>query len=132
VEYLKPHPSDGKSFAIVDAAMNDLVRPALYGSVMAIEAVKPDPVMAAKDWEIVGPVCETGDFLGHGRSLALAQGDLIAVLGAGAYGFSMASNYNTRGRAAEVLVDERGATLIGARESVESLWALESIPPSLM
>lgn len=128
VEYLKPHPSDGKSFAIVDAAMNDLMRPALYGSVMAIEAVKPDPVTPAGDWEIVGPVCETGDFLGHGRHLALAEGDVIAVLGAGAYGFSMASNYNTRGRAAEVLVDEHGATLIRARESVESLWASESIP----
>lgn len=128
VEYLKPHPSDGKSFAIVDAAMNDLIRPALYGSVMAIEAVKPDPATAAADWEIVGPVCETGDFLGHGRHLALAEGDVIAVLGAGAYGFSMASNYNARGRAAEVLVDEHGATLIRARESVEALWVGESIP----
>ena len=128
VEYLKPHPSDGKSFAIVDAAMNDLMRPALYGSVMAIAAVKPDATTPARDWEIVGPVCETGDFLGHGRHLALAQGDLIAVLGAGAYGFSMASNYNTRGRAAEVLVDEHGASLIRAREPVEALWAAESIP----
>lgn len=128
VEYLKPHPTDGKSFAIVDAAMNDLMRPALYGSVMAIEAVKPDLGASAADWEIVGPVCETGDFLGHGRHLALSEGDVIAVLGAGAYGFSMASNYNTRGRAAEVLVDDHGATLIRARESVESLWAAESIP----
>jgi diaminopimelate decarboxylase len=76
----------------------------------------------------VGPVCETGDFLGHGRRLALSEGDVIAVLGAGAYGFSMASNYNTRGRAAEVLVDDHGAALIRARESVESLWAAESIP----
>ena len=128
VEYLKPHPTDGKSFAIVDAAMNDLMRPALYGSVMAIEAVKPDLGTPAADWEIVGPVCETGDFLGHGRHLALSEGDVIAVLGAGAYGFSMASNYNTRGRAAEVLVDDHGAALIRERESVESLWAVESIP----
>lgn len=105
------------------------MRPALYGSEMAIEAVKPDPATEVTAWEIVGPVCETGDFLGHGRHLPLAQGDLIAVLGAGAYGFSMASNYNTRGRAAEVLVDAHGATLIRARESVASLWADETIPP---
>lgn len=130
VEYLKPHPGEGKSFAIVDAAMNDLLRPALYGSVMAIEAVKPDPLTPAAKWEIVGPVCETGDFLGHERHLALAEGDFIAVLGAGAYGFSMASNYNTRGRAAEVLLDEYGATLIRARESVETLWRDEVIPAS--
>lgn len=125
VEYLKPHPDDGKSFAIVDAAMNDLMRPALYGSVMAIEAVQPAPDTVPADWEIVGPVCETGDFLGKGRHLPLAQGDLVAVLGAGAYGFSMASNYNTRGRPAEVLIEHGAARLIRPRETVESLFASE-------
>ncbi|HQT43761.1 MAG TPA: diaminopimelate decarboxylase [Halothiobacillus sp.] len=128
VEYLKPHPAEGKSFAIVDAAMNDLMRPALYGSVMDIVAVRPLPVCTPAVWEIVGPVCETGDFLGHERHLALAEGDLIAILGAGAYGFSMASNYNTRGRPAEVLIDAGSAHLIRARETTESLWVNEQIP----
>jgi len=126
VEYLKPSPH--KSFAIVDAAMNDLMRPALYGSVMAIEPVNAATDATAQDWEIVGPVCETGDFLGKDRHLALNAGDLLAVLGAGAYGFTMASNYNTRGRPAEVLVDGGKAELIREREPVESLWALERIP----
>ncbi len=125
VEYLKPHPEDGKSFAIVDAAMNDLMRPALYGSVMAIEAVHPAEGTVPADWEIVGPVCETGDFLGKGRHLPLAQGDYVAVLGAGAYGFSMASNYNTRGRPAEVLIEHGAARLIRPRETIESLLASE-------
>lgn len=125
VEYLKPHPEDGKSFAIVDAAMNDLIRPALYGSVMAIEAVQPAAGLAASNWEIVGPVCETGDFLGKGRQLPLTAGDCVAVLGAGAYGFSMASNYNTRGRPAEVLVEQGRARLIRARESIDDLLAHE-------
>ncbi|ANJ67571.1 diaminopimelate decarboxylase [Halothiobacillus diazotrophicus] len=131
VEYLKPHPDDGKSFAIVDAAMNDLMRPALYSSVMAIEPVTPHATLPPATWEIVGPVCETGDFLGHARNLALAPGDLLAVLGAGAYGFSMASNYNTRGRPAEVLIDAGEARLVRARETVESLWANEMIPDTL-
>ncbi len=130
VEYLKPHPAEGKNFAIVDAAMNDLVRPALYGSVMAIVAVQPDPALPPKTWEIVGPVCETGDFLGHARSLALQEGDVVAVLGAGAYGFSMASNYNTRGRPAEVLIEAGQAHLIRTRETVASLWADEHLLPA--
>ncbi|WP_407275906.1 diaminopimelate decarboxylase [Halothiobacillus sp. DCM-1] len=130
VEYLKPHPDDGKSFAIVDAAMNDLMRPALYGSVMAIEAVQPAADTVAQDWEIVGPVCETGDFLGKGRHLPLAAGDIVAVLGAGAYGFSMASNYNTRGRPAEVLVENGAVRPIRARESVEDLFQHERPFPS--
>jgi diaminopimelate decarboxylase len=125
VEYLKPHPEDGKSFAIVDAAMNDLIRPALYGSVMAIEAVQPAAGLASSDWEIVGPVCETGDFLGKGRQLPLTAGDCVAVLGAGAYGFSMASNYNTRGRPAEVLIEHGRMRLIRARESIDDLLAHE-------
>ncbi len=125
VEYLKPHPDGGKSFAIVDAAMNDLMRPALYGSVMAIEAVQPSAGVELADWEIVGPVCETGDFLGKGRHLPLATGDYVAVLGAGAYGFSMASNYNTRGRPAEVLIERGAARLIRARETLDQLLANE-------
>jgi hypothetical protein len=103
VEYLKP--GEIKNFAIVDAAMNDLARPALYGSWHDIV-----PVAARNEtarWEIVGPVCESGDFLGHGRQLALAAGDLLAILSAGAYGMVMSSNYNTRPRAAEVMVDGR-------------------------
>jgi diaminopimelate decarboxylase len=132
VEYLKPHPTDGKSFAIVDAAMNDLMRPALYGSVMAIEPVIPHPNGATTTWEIVGPVCETGDFLGHARNLALQQNDLLAILGAGAYGFSMASNYNTRGRPAEVLIDNGQCHVVRDREPVEALWANEFIPDNLL
>ncbi|HER35093.1 MAG: diaminopimelate decarboxylase [Halothiobacillaceae bacterium] len=128
VEYLKP--GEHKSFAIVDAAMNDLMRPALYGSDMAIvSAGTGTGRRLARDWEIVGPVCETGDFLGHDRALELAEGDLLAVLGAGAYGFSMASNYNTRPRPAEVLVDGDTCHEIRRREPLESLWALERLPP---
>ncbi|MDA3875853.1 MAG: diaminopimelate decarboxylase [Halothiobacillus sp.] len=132
VEYLKPHPTDGKSFAIVDAAMNDLMRPALYSSVMAIEPVTPHPNGPTATWEIVGPVCETGDFLGHARNLALQQDDLLAILGAGAYGFSMASNYNTRGRPAEVLIDNGQCHVVRPREPAESLWANEIIPAHLL
>lgn len=132
VEYLKPHPTDGKSFAIVDAAMNDLMRPALYSSVMAIEPVNPHPNGPTATWEIVGPVCETGDFLGHARNLALQQDDLLAILGAGAYGFSMASNYNTRGRPAEILIDNGQCHVVRPREPAESLWANEIIPAHLL
>jgi len=128
VEYLKP--GEHKSFAIVDAAMNDLMRPALYGSEMAIvPAGRGAGERHAGTWEIVGPICETGDFLGHDRSLELAEGDLLAVLAAGAYGFSMASNYNSRPRAAEVLVDGRDCHEIRRREPLDSLWALEQLPP---
>ncbi len=127
VEYLKP--GEHKSFAIVDAAMNDLMRPALYGSDMAIvPAGQTAGERHPGTWEIVGPICETGDFLGHEREMELAEGDLLPVLGAGAYGFSMASNYNTRPRPAEVLVDGETLHEIRRREPLESLWSLEQTP----
>lgn len=117
-----------RHFALVDAAMNDLLRPSLYGAWQMIE-----PVSERKGdvlpWDIVGPVCETGDFLGKQRALCLASDDILAVRGAGAYGFTMASNYNTRPRAAEVLIDGNQSHLIRAREAVESLWALETLLP---
>ncbi len=116
-----------KSFAVIDAAMNDLMRPALYDAWHDILAVQARGG-GERLYEVVGPVCESGDFLGHGRSLALAEGDLLAVMSAGAYGMAMSSNYNTRPRAAEVLVDGAQAHLIRRRERVEELYALESIP----
>ncbi|MEO8768254.1 MAG: diaminopimelate decarboxylase [Nitrosospira sp.] len=126
VEYLKPTPH--RDFAIVDAAMNDLMRPALYNAYHEIL-----PVIAnggsVKTYQVVGPVCETGDFLGHNRKLALAQGDLLAIMSAGAYGMSMSSNYNTRPRAAEVMVDGNLVHLIRERESLEQLIAGEKILP---
>ena len=122
VEYLK-HGED-KHFAIVDAAMNDLARPALYEAWHDIVAVKPHSG-EARTYDIVGPVCETGDFLGQARPLALQQNDLLAVLSAGAYGMVMSSNYNTRPRAAEVLIDGAKTHLVRARETVESLYAGE-------
>lgn len=124
VEYLKH--TETKNFAIVDAAMNDLMRPALYDAYHAIEAVRPS-LANTTNYEIVGPVCESGDFLGHDRELALAEGDLLAIMSAGAYGMSMASNYNTRPRAAEVMVDGDKFTVIRKREKVQDLFALESI-----
>ena len=124
VEYLK-HTAT-KNFAIVDAAMNDLMRPALYDAYHAIEAVQPR-VANTTNYEIVGPVCESGDFLGHDRELALAEGDLLAIMSAGAYGMSMSSNYNTRPRAAEVMVDGDQFTVIRQREKVQDLFALETI-----
>jgi len=124
VEYLKH--TETKNFAIVDAAMNDLMRPALYDAYHAIEAVKPR-VANTHNYEIVGPVCESGDFLGHDRELALAEGDLLAIMSAGAYGMSMSSNYNTRPRAAEVMVDGDQTIVIRQREKVQDLFALESI-----
>ena len=122
VEYLKP--GSEKNFAIVDAAMNDLMRPALYDAYHDIVAVAPRDGMQSV-YEIVGPVCESGDFLGHARSLALQQGDLLAILSAGAYGMSMSSNYNTRPRAAEVMVKDGESFLIRERETVEQLFAHE-------
>ena len=126
VEYLKHTPY--RDFAIVDAAMNDLIRPALYD---AYHEVLPVTVSEenAKMYQIVGPVCETGDFLGHDRRLSLRQGDLLAVMSAGAYGMSMSSNYNTRPRAAEVMVEGDHIHLIRERESVEQLIAHERILP---
>ncbi|MEC5384572.1 diaminopimelate decarboxylase [Uliginosibacterium sp. H3] len=126
VEYLKHSPT--KNFAIVDAAMNDLARPALYNAYHEMVAVKPGTA-TAQSYEIVGPICESGDFLGHDRQLALAEGDLIAILSAGAYGMAMSSNYNTRGRCAEVMVDGDKMHLVRQRESIESLYALESVLP---
>lgn len=118
VLYLKP--GEQKNFCIVDAAMNDLPRPAMYQAFHAIVPVRPRQAEAGAEtlWEVVGPVCESGDWLGHDRTLAVHAGDLLAVLSAGAYCMSMASNYNSRGRAAEVLVTGSQSRLIRARESV--------------
>ena len=117
-----------KNFAIVDAAMNDLARPALYGAWHTIEAVTPREGTPC-DWQIVGPICETGDFLGRDRQLKLQMGDLLAIFSAGAYGMSMSSNYNARPRVAEVMVDGNQAHLIRRRETVEELYALENLLP---
>ncbi|MFP4279981.1 MAG: diaminopimelate decarboxylase [Halochromatium sp.] len=150
VEYLKPTPTH--RFAIVDAAMNDLLRPALYGAEQEIVPVRrpapesaPEPVPESAQepdqhasalstpadelHEIVGPVCETGDFLGRARRLALAEGDLLAIRGSGAYGFSMSSNYNSRPRAAEVMVDGDQVHLVRRRETLSELFAGEAILP---
>ena len=127
VEYLKH--TEAKNFAIVDAAMNDLMRPALYDAYHDIQAVSPREGVAS-NYEIVGPVCETGDFLGHDRRLNLQEGDVLAIMSAGAYGMSMASNYNTRGRAAEVMVDGDTCHLIRQREQISDLFALEKILPT--
>ena len=126
VEYLKH--TEHKDFAIVDAAMNDLIRPALYQAWMDVTAVRPRDT-EARAYDIVGPICETGDFLAKDRPLALAEGDLLAVHSAGAYGFVMSSNYNTRGRAAEVLVDGDQAFEVRRRETVAELFAGESLLP---
>jgi diaminopimelate decarboxylase len=132
VEYLKMGNLDDadkpKNFAIVDAAMNDLMRPALYDAYHDIVAVQPRAGEHI-NYEIVGPVCESGDFLGHDRALNLEEGDLLAVKSAGAYGMSMASNYNTRPRAAEVMVDGDQYHLIREREQVNRLFSLEKIIP---
>ncbi|MCG2575009.1 diaminopimelate decarboxylase [Acinetobacter sp. ME22] len=127
VDLLKP--TNHRNFAIVDAAMNDLIRPSLYQAWMDIQAVTPRQDTESKTWDIVGAICETGDFLGKDRELALQQNDTLAVLGAGAYGFVMSSNYNSRGRAAEVMVDGDKAYLIRERESIESLWERERLLP---
>jgi diaminopimelate decarboxylase len=128
VEYLKH--TEAKNFAIVDAAMNDLMRPALYDAYHHIQRVEPaDADVDAEVYEIVGPVCESGDFLGHDRNLALKEGDILAIMSAGAYGMSMASNYNTRARAAEVMVDDDATHLIRQRETIEALFALEKTLP---
>lgn len=122
IEYLK-HGQE-KNFAVVDAAMNDLARPALYDAYHEIVAVACREG-SAPEYEVVGPICESGDFLGHERALAVETGDLLAILSAGAYGMSMSSNYNTRPRAAEVLVDGDQVQLIRRRETVEELMAAE-------
>ncbi len=127
VEVLKPGAE--KHFAVVDAAMNDLLRPALYDAWHDIVRVDPEGPGTATLYEIVGPVCESGDFLGHDRRLALREGDLLAILSSGAYAMAMASNYNTRPRAAEVMVDGDVVHLIRRREEVAQLFALESTLP---
>ena len=126
VEYLKH--TGHKNFAIVDAAMNDLQRPALYDAWHDIVPVQPRDTTAS-NYDIVGPICETGDFLGKDRSLALAEGDLLAVRSAGAYGFTMSSNYNSRPRAAEVMVDGAQAHVIRDRETLPDLYRHEHLLP---
>lgn len=122
VEYLKP--GEEKHFAIVDAAMNDLMRPALYDAYHAIKPVlRRDGLV--RQYEVVGPVCESGDFLGHARDLSIEQGDVLALMSAGAYGMSMSSNYNTRPRAAEVMVEGGEFKLIREREKIQELFAGE-------
>ncbi|HLX27763.1 MAG TPA: diaminopimelate decarboxylase [Casimicrobiaceae bacterium] len=126
VRAIKP---GARNFAIVDAAMNDLLRPSLYGAWHAIEPVAPRERASAR-YDVVGPVCESGDFLAHDRSLAIAEGELLAVRSAGAYAMSMSSNYNTRPRACEVLVDGDAAHVIRRRESIADLIAHETrLPP---
>jgi diaminopimelate decarboxylase len=131
VEYLKH--GEAKDFAIVDAAMNDLMRPALYdawhdilpvcSAESRVELVEP---IEPRQYAVVGPVCETGDFIGHDRSLALVEGDLLLICSAGAYGMSMSSNYNSRPRAAEVMVAGAVPRLIHARERIADLFAHET------
>ncbi len=125
VDLLKP--TNHRNFAIIDAAMNDLIRPALYEAWMDIQVVTPNPTAETKAWDVVGAICETGDFLGKQRELAIQENDVLAVLGAGAYGFVMSSNYNSRGRAAEVMVDADQSHLIRERETIESLWERERV-----
>ncbi|KAA6186561.1 diaminopimelate decarboxylase [Thiohalocapsa marina] len=127
VEYLKPTATH--HFAIVDAAMNDLLRPALYQAEQEIVPARRDSGGESRDWDIVGPVCETGDFLGKRRRLTLAEGDLLAIRSSGAYGFTMSSNYNSRPRAAEVMVDGERMHLVRRRETPRELFADEMVLP---
>ena len=122
VEYLKT--GSDKNFCIVNAAMNDLMRPALYEAYHAIVPTQTSNV-SPRLYDVVGPVCESGDWLGKDRMLAISEGDVLAILSAGAYGFVMASNYNTRGRAAEVMIDGNQAFLVRERETVSSLYEKE-------
>lgn len=126
VEFLKH--TDYKNFAIVDAAMNDLIRPTLYQAWQNIVPVAPREG-EAKTYDLVGPICETGDFIGKDRELCLAPGDLLAVRSAGAYGFVMSSNYNTRTRAAEIMVDGNTAHVVREREKLAELWQSEHLLP---
>lgn len=123
--------NDEKNFAVVDAAMNDLIRPALYSAWQKVTPVtlKGDDASPEKQWDIVGPVCETGDFLAKNRMLSLEEDDLLAILSAGAYGFVMSSNYNSRPRSAEVLVSGEEHYCVRKRETIEDLFALESMKP---
>ncbi len=126
VIYLKP--TEHKNFAVIDAAMNDNIRPSLYQAWQDIRPLKPRNG-GEKRWDLVGPICETGDFLGKDRELALEPGDLLAVMSTGAYGFSMSSNYNTRGRAAEVIVDGDQMHLVRARETLDDMLRGEQLLP---
>ena len=127
VDFLKP--TTHRNFALIDAAMNDLIRPALYEAWMDIQEVTLRTDVEKQTWDLVGPICESADFLGKERELAIKENDYLAVLGAGAYGFVMSSNYNTRGRAAEVMVDADQSHLIRERETIESLWKNERLLP---
>ncbi len=124
IEYIKP--GTEKNFCIVDAAMNDLMRPAMYQAWMGVQEVIQHKTAVAATYDVVGPVCESGDWLARARTLTVEPGDLLAIRSAGAYGMTMASNYNTRGRAAEVMVDGDRTHLIRRRETPEELFALES------
>ena len=127
VDILKP--TNYRNFAVVDAAMNDMIRPSLYQAWMDVQNVATKSNVEVKTWDIVGAICETGDFLAKDRELALESGDYLALFAAGAYGFVMSSNYNSRGRAAEVMVSGDQAYLIRARETIESLWENEQLLP---
>ncbi len=128
VEFIKP--TEAKQFAIVDAAMNDLLRPALYQSWQQIVPVQLETQAKPAVYDIVGPICETGDFLGKDRELAIQQGDLLAIRSAGAYGFTMSSNYNSRPRAAEIMVEDKDIHVVRERETVQDLFAGEHVLPS--
>lgn len=127
VEYLKP--GEAKNFAIVDTAMNDLLRPALYSAWQNIIPVEPRETGEARVYDVVGPICETGDFLGKERLLNIATGDVLAICSAGAYGFGMSSNYNSRPRIAEVMVDADQYRVVRERETMDDLWRGESLLP---
>jgi len=127
VEYIKITPD--KNFAIIDAAMNDLIRPALYHSFHDIIPLRRCLDVTERQYDVVGPVCESADFLGKDRTLAIKEGDYLVVKSAGAYGFSMSSNYNTRPRAAEILVHKGEHQVIRARETVQDLFAHETKSP---
>jgi len=127
VEYLKP--TAERNFALVDAAMNDMIRPALYQAWLDIQPVEQRGAAQTARWDVVGPVCETADFLGKDRELNIAPGDLLAVFGAGAYGFSMSSNYNSRGRAPELMVDRDRVYLVRERETIADMMRTEKCLP---
>lgn len=128
VEFLKTN--GDKNFAIIDGAMNDLIRPSLYSAYQDIIPLQIREQGEEKSWDLVGPVCESGDFLGKDRKLTLEAGDLLAVCSAGAYGFVMASNYNSRPRPAEVMVDDNRFTVVRERERLSDLWRGETLLPA--